>query len=73
MSRVSTVFQSTPLAEARGDEDYPEAVRFDHVSIHSPRRSEGRLTTFGTVIGALLFQSTPLAEARGDQEGGGCP
>ena len=38
-----TEFQSTPLAEARGD---PRSFRCSSrlgVSIHSPRRSEGRL------------------------------
>ena len=40
------MFQSTPPAEARGDLDLdaaPRTTRSREVSIHSPRRSEGRL------------------------------
>ena len=36
------------------------------VSIHSPRRSEGRLRTTRPLNWILRFQSTPPAEARGD-------
>ena len=36
------------------------------VSIHSPRRSEGRLGEEETTYWLVQFQSTPPAEARGD-------
>ena len=36
------------------------------VSIHSPRRSEGRPEFRGTMVSTNQFQSTPPAEARGD-------
>ena len=48
LARNGTVFQSTPPAEARGDDLDDPAVTammkaISQVSIHSPRRSEGRL------------------------------
>ena len=36
------------------------------VSIHSPRRSEGRRPTVSEATSSPWFQSTPPAEARGD-------
>ena len=36
------LFQSTPPAEARGDINLSLIQRIRRVSIHSPRRSEGR-------------------------------
>ena len=36
------------------------------VSIHSPRRSEGRHPDPAAMISSAVFQSTPPAEARGD-------
>ena len=36
------------------------------VSIHSPRRSEGRQASRDLLLGGKKFQSTPPAEARGD-------
>ena len=64
------MFQSTPPAEARGDAVEIELPSVDasHVSIHSPRRSEGRRSINGASgsAGSFGFQSTPPAEARGD-------
>ena len=60
-------FQSTPPAEARGD-DLHQLVMVN-VSIHSPRRSEGRLRMSLLYLRDYRrsqFQSTPPAEARGD-------
>ena len=67
--RTVEQFQSTPPAEARGDGS--EVVRVclpaGAVSIHSPRRSEGRhLAHSYKARRCELFQSTPPAEARGD-------
>ena len=62
------LFQSTPPAEARGD--LPESVTVASpvkVSIHSPRRSEGRPSLLAAFKALRLFQSTPPAEARGDR------
>ena len=64
------MFQSTPPAEARGDSAVAPGRRVARVdvSIHSPRRSEGRhRTTARTMkLDKMRFQSTPPAEARGD-------
>ena len=64
---VGVEFQSTPPAEARGDHGQ-DCDRRGHqrVSIHSPRRSEGRRVRRALQAGEVRFQSTPPAEARGD-------
>ena len=59
-------FQSTPPAEARGDYFIGLSCRATRVSIHSPRRSEGRPARFVVIGLPHKFQSTPPAEARGD-------
>ena len=65
-------FQSTPPAEARGDPDISgESYLSNEVSIHSPRRSEGRPVRLGDRLRlVIMFQSTPPAEARGDTQPG---
>ena len=64
---VAAWFQSTPPAEARGDATpLAPSPLTDPVSIHSPRRSEGRRAIRRAVDRLGLFQSTPPAEARGD-------
>ena len=60
------LFQSTPPAEARGDEIAGVDLPDNGVSIHSPRRSEGRLEAEFLDDQSPVFQSTPPAEARGD-------
>ena len=68
------VFQSTPPAEARGDgwQAFLKGLSLlETVSIHSPRRSEGRQQVAITRSWSMrlrMFQSTPPAEARGDAE-----
>ena len=69
--RITEGFQSTPPAEAKGDFpwlSFVPTVAVRSVSIHSPRRSEGRLHSSPSegIRIALKFQSTPPAEARGD-------
>ena len=59
-------FQSTPPAEARGDALNLRKRHLLPVSIHSPRRSEGRLSKIAPNSVTNSFQSTPPAEARGD-------
>ena len=60
-------FQFTPPAEARGDTAYGSRhAHADGVSIHSPRRSEGRQLAERIAEYIREFQSTPPAEARGD-------
>ena len=67
-SAVAELFQSTPPAEARGDRAFQVVSGCPvMVSIHSPRRSEGRPRLHeADASEAELFQSTPPAEARGD-------
>ena len=62
------MFQSTPPAEARGDGGGLHACWKFKVSIHSPRRSEGRRHLGHQIKDTAKFQSTPPAEARGDKE-----
>src|SRR5947208_590461 len=61
------VFQSAPLAFARGDiaraGPHPAPLG---VSIRAPRFRKGRPKTQSLISSALLFQSAPLAFARGD-------
>ena len=69
LSALYNWFQSTLPAEARGDS--PRAAGHHEiihvVSIHSPRRSEGRPTLqIEKVLPPKWFQSTLPAEARGD-------
>ena len=50
-------FQSTPPAEARGDDSSYLTETTASVSIHSPRRSEGRLTMGDVIQPRSRFQS----------------
>ncbi len=60
-------FQSTPPAEAEGDDGISaELLARLFVSIHSPRRSGGRRKTRPGAEWVVEFQSTPPAEAEGD-------
>ncbi len=61
-------FQSTPPAEAEGDDRaHVLEIGVFGVSIHSPRRSGGRPASgYASQLAASGFQSTPPAEAEGD-------
>ena len=52
-------FQSTPPAEARGDIHPLVKHGRSYVSIHSPRRSEGRPWRHFFAVFWWMFQSTP--------------
>ena len=67
--KLATHLQSfNPLPPPKRGETAARAYarNADKVSIHSPRRSEGRLSSPDQGSTRSMFQSTPPAEARGD-------
>ena len=68
--RAAELFQSAPLAEARGDRLTGAAMVVGTTEFQSAPLAEARgdLDDLGQATPAVQFQSAPLAEARGDAE-----